>query len=62
MTAFCCFHEIRRISRLPSDQWKGEVEKLPTDCGDERCTTRNCQEEARTRLRMSWLIKRGGKR
>lgn len=62
MTAFCCLHHMTRIARLPHDQWKAEVEKLPTDCGNEQCTTRNCQEEVRGRLRMHWLIKRGNKR
>jgi hypothetical protein len=64
MTAYRCQHHIARIRPMPSGEWKSEVSKLPTDCGNADCTTRNCQVECTTRLRMHWQIenaKRAGK-
>ena len=54
MTAYRCQHHIDRIAKLPSGEWKAEVAKLPTDCGNDDCTTRNCQVETTVRLRMQW--------
>lgn len=56
MTAYRCQHHIERIAKLPSGEWKAEVNKLPTDCGNADCTTRNCQVECTVRLRMQWQI------
>ena len=58
MTAFACSHHIARIGRLPSAQWRAEVDQLPADCGRDDCTTRNCQREVQSRLEMQWKIRR----
>lgn len=62
MTASRCLHHAQRISAMPVAAWAGETQQLPTDCGHDDCTTRDCRKVCQTWLRMQFKIRRSMKK
>lgn len=57
-----CLNEAQRIAALPSHLWAAEVQQLPTACGNEDCSTGNCQKVCQDWLRMQFLMMRTKRR
>lgn len=58
MISRCLTTHGQRIASLPIGKWKDEVLKLPTECENDDCTTRNCRELCQVWLRMQFRIKK----
>jgi len=57
MTVAHCFSKALQIAQHNRRDWPLMVEKLPTECNNADCTTKNCREVCKTWLRMQWRIK-----
>jgi len=54
MTIAHCRHNVFRIAKLPREQWKDEIEKLPDSCEQSDCGVKSCRKVAAADLRGMW--------
>lgn len=49
-----CMDQALRISRLPLDQWKAEIERLPDACSQPDCTLKSCRQRITDYMRVQY--------
>ncbi|MGH8758678.1 MAG: hypothetical protein ACREVW_04090 [Burkholderiales bacterium] len=54
MSVWCCSHYAMAISKLPLEEWAGEIAKLPTGCSKDCGGPRSCRERNADYLRVQY--------